>query len=91
MLVQLAAYFATGFSSPFHIAINQMLASAWISDMLDGAHTPERHGSFGSAANIAAGTLTGAARGGAITSASTYKHAADVCEDGRLGLACSST
>ncbi|MBB2989820.1 hypothetical protein FHR72_001283 [Mycolicibacterium iranicum] len=91
MLVQLAAYFATGFSSPFNIAINQVLASGWIGDMLNGTHTPRLYGSSGSAANIAAGMLTGARTTSVTVVSASGTGAADVCVDDRPGSACSAS
>ena len=57
-LVQMAAYFATGFSTPWHIAINQALASGWIGDMLSGTYTPRLYASSGSVTQIAVGLMS---------------------------------
>lgn len=90
MLIQLAAYFATGFSSPFNIAINQALASGWISDMLDGTRNPRLYGSSGSGGNTAAGLLTGTRSTSVTLTSPTGKIVADVCVGDRPGSACSS-
>ncbi|MFB1295590.1 alpha/beta hydrolase [Mycobacterium sp. pW049] len=90
LLVQIAAYVATGFSSPFNIAINQILASGWIGDMLNGTHTPRLYGSSGSAATVAAGMLIGARRVSVTVAPTVGSAATDVCVADRPGSACSS-
>ncbi len=86
-LVQMAAYFATGFSAPWNIAINQVLAAGWIGDMLDGTRTPGLYGWSGLSAKTATVSLsTGSAAAGNADS----RASGDVCVDSDPGSLCAS-
>lgn len=75
--VQFMAYLATGFSSQWNVAANELLSAGWINDMFDGTHTGRFYGANVSPMNLVAGSWLGPPAVVRVADAITQRASAD--------------